>query len=104
MEDPKVEVTCEECGVAFYVMASRYEKAMENEEALLCDSCYAFFLDEQEKAARPKQRKFEYYIDEMEITRGRMNELGAVGWELITTRNDKAYFKREIIEEVQNAN
>jgi len=97
MDDPKVEVVCEECGVAFYVLASRYEKAMENEQSILCDNCYAFFLDEQEKAEGPKQRKFEYYIDEIEITQEYMNELGAVGWELITTHNDKAYFKREVL-------
>jgi hypothetical protein len=99
MEDVKAEVNCEKCNVLFEIKANQYEKAMENEELVLCVDCYSFMLDEQEKANAPVQRNFEYFIipeKEMNVT------IGEAGWELISVDNGMLYFKREILKGVKN--
>jgi hypothetical protein len=81
------------------LIVNQYEKAMENEEPVLCIDCYAFMLDEQEKANVPVQRNFEYFIipaKEMNVT------IGEAGWELVSVDNGMLYFKREILKGVKN--
>jgi len=99
MDDPKVEVDCDICGEKLEIIASAYEKAMENEQPILCDACFVKVLDAQEKeeAANKLERKFRYYVDDIEIVFPNLDALGALGWELIHIHNDKAYLKMEII-------
>ena len=99
MDDPKVEVDCDLCGDKLEVTASAYEKAMENEQPLLCDACFVKVLDAQEKeeAANKPKRQFQYYVDDTETVFPNLDALGALGWELIHIHNDKAYLKMEII-------
>ena len=99
MDDPKVEVDCDICGEKLEIIASAYEKAMENEQPILCDACFVKVLDAQEKeeSANKPKRQFQYYVDATETVLPMLHALGAKGWELIHIYNDKAYLKMEII-------
>jgi len=69
MDDPKVEVDCDIVERNLEIIASAYEKAMENEQPILCDACFVKVLDAQEKeeAENKPKRQFRYYVDDVEI-------------------------------------
>ena len=108
MDDPVVEVQCEKCEQSFAIKASDYEKAMQNEQLILCDVCFGLLLEEQREAASPIRRKFEYlvidvasFVDEYGETEWELisvDEYGKKGWELISVDNNRMYFKRELLE------
>jgi len=95
MDDPVVEVQCDKCGNSFAIKASDYEKAMQNDQPILCDVCFDFLFEEQQKANKPTRRKFEYVIVSIA---GFANKYGEEGWELVAVYNGVMYFKRELLE------
>ena len=96
MEDTKAEVTCEKCESVFWIKASQYESAMENEQPILCNACFDLLLEEERKANKPIRRKLEYLVLNLEDALFAI--YGKEGWELVSVDNGIVYFKRELLE------
>ena len=98
MDYTMAEVSCEKCNIPFEMEASKYEKAEENEQPILCGVCYAALLDEQEKANKPLHRCFEYLV----LRAGEfLDKHGGDGWELVSVDRGTMYFKREYFKEAE---
>ena len=106
MEETIANVQCEACGEWFDVPARNYEKVIQEEQPVLCNSCFDSAMEEAEALATPERVGFEYMIaptgswsesdtdDEIKA----FNLYGQDGWELIQITNQKAYFKRLYVE------
>lgn len=95
MDDPVVEVQCEDCEKSFWIKASIYEKVTETGMPILCPVCLGERIEEEQKANKPIHRKFEYLIIDVDMF---VDEYGEKGWELVSVDNNRMYFKRELLE------
>ena len=104
MAGDRVDEICDRCKKEISIPVKDFERAMKNEEPVLCPDCYSKYLDEQTEEM-PK-RCFEYKtisIHERFLREDGLNKLGPEGWELITVDSGWAYLKRECYKEQKAA-
>ena len=104
MEETIANVQCEACGEWFDVPARNYEKVIQEEQPVLCNSCFDSAMEEAEALATPERVQFEHLIKRvypdcnMEDESRAFAQCGKAGWELVQITNQKAYFKRLYVE------
>ena len=100
-----VQEICDKCKKDVEITIKDFEAAMKADELILCPDCFTEAVDAE--AEEMPKRCFEYWLvstlsgnDMMthDVVKDQMlNELGQVGWELVTVDNGVAYFKREYL-------
>ena len=104
MDDTIANVQCEACGNSFDVLARNYEKVIQEDQPVLCNSCFDTAMEKADKVEPPKRDQFEHLIMRvypdcnMEDESRAFAQCGKAGWELVQITNQKAYFKRLYVE------